>query len=344
MLCRYRSKRLNGIDLVNSGSIMNILITSAGRRVSLVRAFQKELKNFFPRAQVIAVDAKPLLSAACQVADGYFEVPRLDHKDYLEVLVGICKKADIKLVIPTIDTELLLLAKNKQFLADNGIIAVVASIDFVKKCRNKREIHKFFESHGVNVAKEYTKDDYELPMFIKPYDGSRSVDTFLIRTKEDLTDYHFENEKLMFLEYLDHSLYDEFTCDLYYSADHNLKCIVPRKRLEVRDGEVYKALTSNNYLVPYIKDHLGHIDGAVGCLTAQFFKHKTDDSKVYAIEINPRFGGGYPLSYLAGANFPKWLIQEYVLNESIPESFDVWEDELLMIRYDDEILVHGYKG
>ena len=90
--------------------------------------------------------------------------------------------------------------------------------------------------------------------------------------------------------------------------------------------------------------NLGHIEGAVGCLTAQFFKHKEDDSKVYAIEINPRFGGGYPLSYLAGANFPKWIIQEYFLKESISDQFDSWEDKLLMIRYDDEILVHGYKG
>ena len=148
----------------------------------------------------------------------------------------------------------------------------------------------------------------------------------------------------MFLEYLDHDEYDEYTCDLYYSKDHRLKCAVPRKRIEVRDGEVYKALTVNNILVSHIKSNLSYIEGAVGCLTAQFFIHKADNSKIYAIEINPRFGGGYPLSYLSGANFPKWIISEYLLSETIDDKFDVWESDLLMIRYDDEILVHGYKG
>ena len=323
---------------------MNILITSAGRRVSLVRAFQKELKKVHPTAKVFAVDAKPMLSAACQVADDYFGLPRLDDANYINELIAKCKKERISLIIPTIDTELLLLANNKGLLAENGIRSLVSSTGFVQKCRNKREIHRFFASKGVAVAKEYSKKDYQLPMFIKPYDGSRSVDTYLIKTEEDLTSYHFENEKLMFLEYLDHDIYEEFTCDLYYDQSNLLKCAVPRKRIEVRDGEVYKALTENNSLVAYIKNNLHHIPGAVGCLTAQFFKHKTDASKIYAIEINPRFGGGYPLSYLAGANFPKWIIQEYLLKETLSDQFDCWEDKLLMIRYDDEILVHDYKG
>ncbi len=322
---------------------MNILITSAGRRVSLVRAFQQELRNSFPNAKVIAADAKPKLSAACHTADDYFEVPRLDNSSYITSLIEKCKEYEISLIIPTIDTELLLLAKHRSVLEANGIQPIIASEDFIQKCRDKRVIHDFFKSHNVDIAKEYTKDNYELPMFIKPIDGSRSVDTYLIKSKDDLTDYHFSNEKLMFLEYIDHDHYDEYTCDLYYGKDHKLKCAVPRKRIEVRDGEVNKGVTVNNELVAYIRKNLDYVDGAVGCLTAQFFKHTTLD-RIYGIEINPRFGGGYPLSYLAGANFPKWIIAEYLLHQEIGENFDCWEDNLLMIRYDDEILVHGYQG
>ena len=323
---------------------MNILITSAGRRVSLVRSFQKELKKIDLNGKVYSADAKPELSAACQIADGCFKVPRLDAPNYIDVLKEICKVNTINLIIPTIDTELLELAKHKSEFEDLGVKIVISTTDFIKKCRDKRLIHVFFRSHNINVAKEYTKDNYELPLFIKPVDGSRSVDTFIIKDKAEFTDYHHNNDKLMFLEYLNHNDYDEFTCDLYYSKDHKLKCVVPRKRLEIRDGEVYKALTANNSLVPYIKENLGFIDGAMGCLTAQFFLHKTDNTKIYGIEINPRFGGGYPLSYLSGANFPKWIIEEYLYDKTIDDKFDVWEDELLMIRYDDEILVHGYKG
>ncbi|WP_149277086.1 ATP-grasp domain-containing protein [Pareuzebyella sediminis] len=322
---------------------MNILISSAGRRVSLVRAFQKELKNRYPEAKVYTSDADPQLSAACQVSDGYFEVPFVSQPDYFDILIKECKSRNITLLIPTIDTELLPLAKNRKYLEENNIVPLIASEDFVAKCRNKREIHRFFSSHNINVAKEYDKKALELPLFIKPIDGSRSVDTFVIKQQKDLTDYHFQNEKLMFLEYLDHDHFDEYTCDLYYGKENKLKCVVPRKRIEVRDGEVYKALAIKNELVDFIRERLNHIDGAIGCFTAQFFKHKTE-SKIYGIEINPRFGGGYPLAYLAGANYPKWIIDEYYLGNEISENFDCWENNLLMIRYDDEILVHGYKG
>ncbi|MEN8887028.1 MAG: ATP-grasp domain-containing protein [Winogradskyella sp.] len=323
---------------------MNILITSAGRRVSLVRAFKKEVTKVSSNGRVYTVDSNPQLSAACQVSDQFFKVPRLSDDTYFKVLLSICLEHNIKLIIPTIDTELLLLSQKSALLASHGIQVVISSTDFIAKCRNKRVIHDFFESKGVRVAKEYKKDNYKLPLFIKPFDGSRSVDTYLIKKENELTQAHLSNDKFMFLEYIDPNVYNEFTCDLYYSKSHDLKCVVPRKRLEVRDGEVYKALTQNNALVNYIKTHLSKIDGAVGCITAQFFLNKTDDSQICAIEINPRFGGGYPLSYLAGANFPKWLIEEYLLGKTIDDKFDTWEDNLLMIRYDDEILVHGYKG
>ncbi|WP_420600857.1 ATP-grasp domain-containing protein [Flagellimonas sp.] len=321
---------------------MNILITSAGRRVSLIRSFQKELEKIYPDAKVVAADSDPVLSAACQIADHHFKVPRLDQPDYIGTLIELCHKWNIKLLIPTIDTELLLLAENINLFEKAGIQVVISSYDFVQKCRNKRTIHKFFESHNVGIAKEYPKDNFELPIYIKPIDGSRGVDNHIVKNEESLRDYYFTNEKLMFLEYLDHTLYEEFTCDLYYDRQHSLKCAVPRKRLEVRDGEVYKALTRNNELVSYIKERFGYIEGARGCLTAQFFKHKNED-KIYGIEINPRFGGGYPLTYLSGANYSKWILDEYLLDKKIEDKFNSWEDNLLMIRYDDEILVHGYQ-
>src|SRR5690606_17307287 len=105
----------------------------------------------------------------------------------------------------------------------------------------------------------------------------------------------------------------EYTVDIYLGKDHNIKCIVPRKRIWVRAGEVNKALTQKNCIVNFLKERLGKIDGAIGCLTLQVFLNKQSD-KIIGIEINARFGGGYPLSYLAGANFPRWLIQEYFLD------------------------------
>lgn len=322
---------------------MNILISSAGRRVSLVKAFKKELAKLYPEAKIIASDSNPELSAACNAADSYFKVPRVADKDYVKELINKCVEHKVRLLIPTIDTELAILAQEKEQFLANNIIPVISDNDLISKCRDKRLIHEFFTANKIAVAKEYSKQNYTLPMFLKPWDGSRSIDTFLIKKESDLNEYHLNHEKLMFLEYLNHDHYDEYTCDLYYGKDNFLKCVVPRKRLSVRDGEVNKGLTERNSLIDYIKNRLNFVEGAVGCLTVQFFKHKTLD-KVYGIEINPRFGGGYPLSYLAGANFPKWIIEEYLLEKKLTEKFDSWESNLLMIRYDAEILVHDYKS
>ena len=93
---------------------MNILITSAGQRVSLVRAFQKELKQLYPNGNVYTTDMFPELSAACNVSDRYFKVKRVTDEDYIPALLALCEQQRIRMVVPTIDTELLVLAQNRQ--------------------------------------------------------------------------------------------------------------------------------------------------------------------------------------------------------------------------------------
>jgi carbamoyl-phosphate synthase large subunit len=318
----------------------NILITSAGRRVSLVRFFQKELKKIYPDAKVFTTDAKPEYAAACQVSDDSFAMRRVTEKEYVQELLNLCLTQGIKLVIPTIDTELLVLAQSRTLFSNHGITLLVSNYDCVQIFRDKRLTHRFFQDYRINHAKEYTKTDYQLPLYIKPYDGSRSVDNYVIMSQEQLTDYHFSNDKLMFLEYLDHKGHTEFTIDLYYDKASVLKCVVPRQRIEVRDGEVNKAITKAPFFMEELTQKLHSIPGFRGCITLQVFVNQQSQS-IYGIEINPRFGGGYPLSYLAGANFPQWLIQEYLTTYDEIPFFNDWEQNLMMLRYDDEVLVHN---
>lgn len=320
---------------------MNILITSAGRRVSLVRFFKQELYKVFPDSRVITSDANPNLSAACMVADDYFKVPRVSDPDYIAELLRLSLENDIRLIVPTIDTELLILSQNVELFRLNRIEIVISDYDIVKIFRDKRLTHTFFEKHEIRVAKEFDKKEYTLPLYLKPIDGSRSVDNFVITEESQLTSYHFSNDKLMFLEYLDHKKFTEYTIDLYYDRNSDLKCFIPRKRIEVRDGEVNKAVTTKTRFIYDIWKKLAFVKGFRGCITLQVFVNIHDES-LYGIEINPRFGGGYPLSYLAGGNFPKWIIQEYLLGENNIPAFENWEENLMMLRYDDEVLVRNY--
>jgi carbamoyl-phosphate synthase large subunit len=250
----------------------------------------------------------------------------------------LCKDSDIGVIIPTIDTELIVLRKNRKLFVDNGVIPVVSDLQFIKICRDKRNTAKFFNEHDIRVPKSIDKYHPVFPMFAKPFDGSLSTDLHIIKCKEDLTTEILENPKLLFMEYIDKSEYKEFTVDMYYGDDNKVKSIVPRERVEIRAGEINKGFTRKNYLVNYIKDRLDYIPGVRGCICIQFF-YRESDNDVIGIEINPRFGGGYPLSYWAGANYPLNIIKEYIRGEKVDYSDD-WKDNTLMLRYDDEVIVY----
>lgn len=317
----------------------NILITSAGKRVSLVNLFKKELTESFPDAKVYTTDMNPELAPAGYVSDRCFQVPRVTDSTYLDLLIHLCLENQVGLIVPTIDTELLLLAENKDKLLQNGITAIVSSFDFVTACRDKRNSNALFQKLNIRIPEPRDKNQPVYPMFAKPYDGSLSKDLFVIRNEQELTPEVMNHPKLIFMEYIDKCQYKEYTVDLYYGRDNQLKCIVPRERIEIRAGEINKGRTRKNYLVQYLKERMGYIPGVIGCICIQLF-YRESDHDVVAIEINPRFGGGYPMSYHAGANYPKYIILEYLKNESLTY-FEDWKDNTLLLRYDTEIVVYG---
>tara|TARA_B100001750_G_scaffold50080_1_gene37962 strand:+ start:3676 stop:4638 length:963 start_codon:yes stop_codon:yes gene_type:complete len=314
----------------------NIIITSAGRRVQLLNFFKDEAHQQTKPLSVYASDIKPSTSAACQVADLSFQSPHANSDDFISFLIDNSVKNKIGLIIPTIDTELLTLSMHREDFKKSKIEVVISDTDLVKICRNKIKTSKYFNSIGVATPQIYNKQSLSFPCFVKPLDGSSSIGAKLIANKKDLSDELIEDPNMVFMEYIDEE-YQEYTVDAYYDKNGALKCYVPRKRLEIRAGEVSKGVTEKGKFFKYLKEVLNKIEGARGCITLQFFVNlDTNDYK--AIEINPRFGGGYPLSYHAGANYPKWIIEEYLLNRNTPY-FEEWQDSLLMLRYDSEIII-----
>ena len=96
-------------------------------------------------------------------------------------------------------------------------------------------------------------------------------------------------------------------------------------------------MTEKDPLTKFLYDRLETIEGCVGCICIQLFLNP-ENGDVVGIEINPRFGGGYPQTYAAGGNYPELLIREYFLGETV-EYFDNWKNHLVMLRYDDAIYV-----
>jgi carbamoyl-phosphate synthase large subunit len=317
--------------------VNNILITSAGRRVGLVRAFQAELKKKFPFSKVYTAEANPEWSSACRISHSFFTIPRVDNENYVKSILELCINEEIKIVIPTIDTELLVLSDSKELFLLNNIQIVVSDFGLISKCRDKRITNLLFKDLKINTPRAIDKNNPSFPLFIKPYDGSLSKDIYLINNKEELTSSILNNPKLMFMEYINPKDFNEYTVDAYYDKSCELKCLVPRRRIEVRGGEISKGKTEKRDFYEILKDKLGFIKGANGCLTIQFFIGK-EMEEIIGIEINPRFGGGFPLSYASGANYPEYIILEYMMDEPIPFN-DNWIENRVMLRFDSEVIL-----
>jgi len=322
----------------------NILVLSAGRRVSLLQGFMDAAKKLAPHSprQVFAADMAPRLSAACQLADAHFSLPAARAQAYPAALKALCAAQNIGLVIPTIDTELPILATLRGAFARQGTAIVVSTEALVAECADKRRTGALFSRANFPTPPLYPADALRFPLLVKPYDGALSQGVRVLENANQLTPQILNNPKNIFCAYIDPETHSEFTIDLYFDRQSTLKCVVPRRRIEVRGGEVAKAVAEKNELVGLMFERFATLKGARGCLTFQLFRHNKTRA-AYAIEINPRFGGGYPLSRHAGADFQAWLIAEYLEGRAI-KRFEGWQDQTMMLRYDAEVILNATQG
>jgi carbamoyl-phosphate synthase large subunit len=175
---------------------------------------------------------------------------------------------------------------------------------------------------------------WAFPLVVKPRFGSASIGVTTVRNSAELAIATSEYDIVV----QERAAGLEYTVDLYADRRGTLRCAVPRCRLEVRAGEVSKAQTVNN---PVLIDLAGRICDLLpepfGALNVQMFLAETGQPRV--IEINPRFGGGFPLSWRAGADFPRWLLEE-ALHLPTTASPDSWAPGLFMLRYEEAVFVH----
>jgi carbamoyl-phosphate synthase large subunit len=316
--------------------MFNILFTSAGRRVELIRNFRKSMLALNLKGAIVAADRQET-AAAFDVADKVALVPSISEPTYINTLLQICKTHHIQLLIPLIDTELLLLSENIALFEKEGVRVLVSSQETNQLCYDKRLTAAFFESKTIrtpsiyNISEALNNPDFIYPCFLKPARGSRSIGAHKIHNKNELLFYSQHIDEPILQEYIDGK---EYTLDILLNFKGELLCIVPRLRMETRSGEISKGLTVRDpAIIQAATEVIQKLPGlVVGCITLQCIVNNTGD--IYFIEINPRFGGGYPLSYAAGADYPKALIQ-MCLNQKVGLSQADWRHHKLMLRYDD---------
>lgn len=315
----------------------NVLILSAGRRVELINLFKDAAKKLSINSKIIAAD-NSVNAPALYFADKNINLPKIDHPNYINSIIEITKKEKIKLIVPTIDTDLLLLSQNKNFIEEETQTRVlISNFEVITICRNKLFTQDFLQKSGFKVPKLYKsiENGIEYPVFIKPLDGSSSINAFKVSNSNELK-YHLNHiTNPMIQEFIQG---EEYTVDVFLDFESNVIHIVPRLRIQVRAGEIAKGKIIKNRQIINEVNKLMNILKPIGHITVQLIMK---ENQIFFIEINPRFGGGAPMSIMSGANSCVNLYK-ILMDEKLNYNED-YEDEITFLRYDQSIGIKNGK-
>ncbi|MDO8631461.1 MAG: ATP-grasp domain-containing protein, partial [Phycisphaerales bacterium] len=221
-----------------------------------------------------------------------------------------------------------------------GCLALISSPRVVQTCRDKLATFEALRRADIDAPDTWTWDEalrrkrHRFPYYLKPRAGSAAMGNYIVRDGDELRVFGRRVKEPIVQEFVEGS---EYTLDVYTGLDGRPRCAVPRRRLEVRSGEVSKGLIAKDRAIMAVGRRVVEMLGECrGVVTVQCIV--TPDRRIRVIEVNPRFGGGAPLSIHAGADFPKWILQEMLGSRPRinPTGF---RDDVAMLRYDDSVFL-----
>lgn len=313
---------------------MKILFTSVGRRVELIQAFRSAAERQEFQLEIYGADITES-APALAFCDHTVIVPRIKEASYIPSLQKICADERIDALIPTIDTDLMILAQNKNQFGSTRV--VISNPEKIAICRDKRFTADYFHSISLKSPTpidDWTKYNGGYPAFIKPKDGSSSIFAYKIENVKELESYSKQVPDYIIQPYISGT---EYTVDIFCDFDGNPIFITPRIRLSVRAGEVLKTkIVQDKQIIQEMKQLIKDY-APCGQITVQMIR-QNDTNEDYYIEINPRFGGGAPLSMKAGADSAEALLR--LLNgEKLDYVENAAEDGAIYSRFDQSIRV-----
>ena len=313
---------------------MNILILSCGTRNKLVEFF-KESSEF---DNVIVTDCSHQ-APALYVADKYYIVPRMTEEGYFSTVLDICVKENIKFVLPLQEEELIVTAKNREQYKAIGVTPIVSEYDKVMMCKDKYVLNNYLNENGIcavptMLAKEYLRENKEIKdVFVKPRLGAGSIDTFLVNTRKMLEALVEESEEELILQPMIRG--KEYGIDVYVDllSGEVVTCFC-KEKLRMRAGETEKSLSVHHEEIEkLVVDTVGLL-GLKGPIDVEVME---ENGKYYVLEINPRFGGGYPHAYMCGVSFPEYIANNGNGIENIP-NFRKYSENVLAMKYSEIVI------
>lgn len=304
---------------------MNILFTCAGRRTYLLKYFKEQLAG---NGLIIGADMQ-LTAPALSAADVRVLVPAVYDDNYVDALLEVCEQHHVDILISLNDLELPILASQKALFEELGVLVLVSSPEVIDICFDKLKTGQYIESLGLKSPKTYINletalsaiaaGELQFPLVIKPRWGSASIGIEFVDNIEDLkVIYELIKHKIRrgilgevsqndenFILIQEKITGKEYGLDIINDLNGNFVSVSVKQKLAMRAGETDKATTVDSPQLRQIGEAIGTNMRHVGNMDCDILEM---DGKYYVLELNPRFGGGFPFSYEAGVNLPGAII------------------------------------
>ena len=301
---------------------MNVLLTCAGRRSYEIGAFKEAVHGM---GRVFACDADPS-APALRMADESFIVPRIEADGYVDTLIALCRDSQVGLLIPAFEPELPLLAGRRRDFEAVGTIVLISSDAGIATCHDKIASAAFLAGCGIRSPRTFLSvesataairaGELAYPLMVKPRFGVSSIGIQRVDDDEELAYAYRQCRKQIEATFLAGSsaadpgasvliqeslVGDEFGLDIVNDLDGHYVCTFVKRKLRMRAGQTDRATTVADARLEALGEQIARALGHRGILDCDVFVAGDD---VWVIDLNPRFGGGYPFSHLAGANLP----------------------------------------
>ncbi len=288
---------------------MNLLFTNSGRRNYLIEYALQIKDERLPELNIFTCDTTPISASALVDSNTtFFATPRVsdDPLHYAEELLKNCIKNRIDILIPLMDFELQILSEQRNKFLSHGISVIVSSPEVINTTLNKQLCHKFCQEHGLLMPKTRNARENSVglhtPLILKRSLGSGSVDLTRIDNLDQVPKY--VPDEFVLQEFIKGQ---EYGMDILNDLNGNFVHCCSRKKLLMRAGETDKAEVVYNHLFNDIGKTVSQIFRHVGNMDIDFII--SEDEKIYFLDFNPRFGGGYPFTHAAGFDYLLAIIE-----------------------------------
>ena len=304
-----------------------VLLTCAGQRVDIVRAFRAA------GAIALAADADPLAPALYH-ADRQAIVPRIADPAYVETLAGLVREHDVRLVVPLNDLDHPVLSRDREALAP--ALLLLPDAEVCERMSDKLEAHRFFVANGISSPRSWTPDevpeDARYPLLVKAQQGFGSRHIFRADDPDQLAFFLGYTTVRSFVQ--EQCLGEEFSIDVLSDMEGRCLNAIPRTMLLSKGGESIKGASIQDRELIEHGAHVAETVGIKGPANVQCFREP--DGSLPVTDVNTRFGGGFPLPLAAGGRYPE-LALALARGERPEPRLGDFEEGVFMTRFFSEV-------